>query len=139
EFGKSTSRDGKSTDSYYTRFYRMMNEMQQINLDKVSYHKLLDILKQHQSKVDEIRAERMARNANPLALVVAAQHYPDDYTQAPKPYKSHTQSSRQTPLTIFHATTRNKGKEIVKPYSPLYEFASEEDSDEEQAQRDKHI
>ncbi|GJV01402.1 hypothetical protein Tco_1334971 [Tanacetum coccineum] len=29
--------------------------------------------------------------------------------------------------------TRSKGKEIVKPLSPLYESASEEDSDEEQA------
>ncbi|GJS25025.1 hypothetical protein Tco_0453657 [Tanacetum coccineum] len=34
---------------------------------------------------------------------------------------------------------RRPGKEIVKPPSPLSESASEEDSDEEQAQRDKQI
>ncbi|GJS17267.1 hypothetical protein Tco_0411739 [Tanacetum coccineum] len=32
------------------------------------YHKLYDILKQHQNEVNEIRAERLARTANPLAL-----------------------------------------------------------------------
>ncbi|GJU24468.1 retrovirus-related pol polyprotein from transposon TNT 1-94 [Tanacetum coccineum] len=37
-------------------------------LKTVSYHKLYDILKQHQNEVNEIRAERLARIANPLAL-----------------------------------------------------------------------
>ncbi|GKD03270.1 hypothetical protein Tco_1178244 [Tanacetum coccineum] len=27
EFGKFTSRDGKSLESYYSRFYKMMNEL----------------------------------------------------------------------------------------------------------------
>ncbi|GKB95077.1 hypothetical protein Tco_0981214, partial [Tanacetum coccineum] len=78
-------------------------------------------------------------NANPLALVGATQHYPDDYTQSPKPYKTHAHSSRQTPLTKTYATTRNKGKEIVKPPSPQSESASKKDNDEEQAQRDKQM
>ncbi|GKA30487.1 hypothetical protein Tco_0716792, partial [Tanacetum coccineum] len=38
-----------------------------------------------------------------------------------------------------HATTRYKGKEIAKPITPPYESASKEDSDPEQAQRDKDI
>ncbi|GJU38539.1 hypothetical protein Tco_1191496 [Tanacetum coccineum] len=80
EFGKFTSRDGESIESYYTRFYKIMNKMQQKNLDNVSYHTLFDVLKQHQNEVNEIRTKRMVRNANPLALVIAAQHYPDDYT-----------------------------------------------------------
>ncbi|GKB01919.1 hypothetical protein Tco_0829963 [Tanacetum coccineum] len=42
-------------------------------LDKESYHKFFDILKQYQKEVDEIRAEKIARNANPLALVAATQ------------------------------------------------------------------
>nr|GEW39179.1 hypothetical protein [Tanacetum cinerariifolium] len=35
EFGKFTSRDGESIESYYTRFYRMMNEMvrNKLNVD----------------------------------------------------------------------------------------------------------
>nr|GEV54396.1 hypothetical protein [Tanacetum cinerariifolium] len=35
--------------------------------------------------------------------------------------------------------TRNKGKEIAKPITPPYESASKEDSDPEQAQRDKDM
>ncbi|GJR80050.1 hypothetical protein Tco_0150835 [Tanacetum coccineum] len=104
EFGQFTSHDGETVVSYYTRFYKMMNEMirnnlkvatmqvnvqihqqlqpewlrfvtivkQQHKLDKVSYHKLFDILKQYQKEVNELRAERMAKNANPLALVATA-------------------------------------------------------------------
>nr|GEV45579.1 actin-binding, cofilin/tropomyosin type [Tanacetum cinerariifolium] len=66
EFGKFTSRDGESTESYYTRFYKMMNEMISCN------------------------------------YIV-------------------------------------KGKEIARPITPLSESASEEDSDPEQAQRDKDM
>ncbi|GJV58242.1 integrase, catalytic region, zinc finger, CCHC-type containing protein [Tanacetum coccineum] len=97
--------------------------------------------KQHQNEVNEIRAERLERNVNPLVLVATTQNSLDDYYQAPptpKPYKPHAPSSRQT-STRSHATTRNKGKEIVKAPSPPSESGSEEDIDEEQAQRDKQI
>nr|GEW84069.1 hypothetical protein [Tanacetum cinerariifolium] len=92
EFGKFTSQDGESLESYYSRFYKMMNELirnqcdvtnHQVNvqfllqlqpewqgfvtlvkqsqeLKTVSYHKLYDILKQHQNEVNEIRAKRIA-------------------------------------------------------------------------------
>ncbi|GJY30552.1 hypothetical protein Tco_0414047 [Tanacetum coccineum] len=42
-------------------------------LKTVSYHKLYDILKQHQNEVNEIRAKRLARTANTLALVAQQQ------------------------------------------------------------------
>nr|GFA27523.1 hypothetical protein [Tanacetum cinerariifolium] len=96
---------GESLESYYSRFYKMMNELirnqfkvtnHQVNvqfllqlqpewkrfmtlvkqnqeLKTVSYHKLYDILKQHQHEVNEIRAEKIARVANPLALVAQQQ------------------------------------------------------------------
>ncbi|GJT04090.1 integrase, catalytic region, zinc finger, CCHC-type containing protein [Tanacetum coccineum] len=109
-----------------------------------SINKLFDILKQHQNEVNEIRAEKNARNANPLALVAAAQHYPDKYSsdtyyQVPKPHKTHTSSSRHTSSTSSYATTRNKSKEIAKPITPPSESPSEEDSDPEQAQRYKDM
>ncbi|GKC90286.1 retrotransposon protein, putative, unclassified [Tanacetum coccineum] len=101
EFGKFTSHNGESMESYYSIFYKMMNEMirnnltvatMQVNvqflqqlqpewsifvtivkqnhdLHTVSYHKLFDVLKQYQKEVNEIRAERIAKNANPLALI----------------------------------------------------------------------
>nr|GEY48276.1 hypothetical protein [Tanacetum cinerariifolium] len=42
-------------------------------LKTVSYHKLYDILKQHQHEVNEIKAENIARVVNPLALVAQQQ------------------------------------------------------------------
>ncbi|GKA49837.1 hypothetical protein Tco_0742910 [Tanacetum coccineum] len=154
----------ESMESYYSRSYKLMNEMirnnltvatmqvnvqflqqlqpewsrfvtivkQQHELDKVSYHKLFDILKQYQKEVNEIRAERMAKNANPLALVAAAQPYPYPYYQAPKSHKSYAPTSKVSLPTRSHATTRNKGKEIAKPITPLSESAFEEDNTDEE-------
>ncbi|GKC49245.1 retrovirus-related pol polyprotein from transposon TNT 1-94 [Tanacetum coccineum] len=76
EFGKFTSHDGESMESYYSRFYKMMNEMIRNNL---------------------------------------------------------------TVAMTSHASTKYKGKEIAKPITPPSESASEEDSDPEQAQRDKDM
>ncbi|GKB66522.1 hypothetical protein Tco_0927934 [Tanacetum coccineum] len=131
EFGKFTSHDGKSMESYYFRFYKMMNEMIRNNLAVATM--------QYQKEVNEIRAERIAKNANPLALVAAASPHPDPYYQAPKSHKSYATQPKASLLTRSHATTRHKGKEIPKPITPLSESASKEDSDPEQAQRDKDI
>ncbi|GKD85066.1 hypothetical protein Tco_1356220 [Tanacetum coccineum] len=77
-------------------------------------------------QVNEIRAEKIARNANPLA-----QHCLEYHHQEPKPNKPIAQSSRHIPSSKSLATTRNKGKEVVKPITPPSESAYEEDSDEE--------
>ncbi|GJX68540.1 hypothetical protein Tco_0304267 [Tanacetum coccineum] len=122
-------------------FYNMMNEMIRNNLTQ--YHKLFDVLKQYQKEVNEIRVERIAKNANPLELVVileqikrdAAQPHPDPYYQAPKSHKSYATTSKESPQTRSHATIKHKGKEKAKPITPPSESASEEDSDPEQAQR----
>ncbi|GJY42724.1 hypothetical protein Tco_0430937 [Tanacetum coccineum] len=84
---------------------------QQHKLDEVSYHKLFDILKQYQKEVNELRAERMANNANPLALVATAQTLQDPYYQSSKPHKSYAPTSKALLPTRSHATTRYKGKE----------------------------
>nr|GEZ31779.1 hypothetical protein [Tanacetum cinerariifolium] len=170
-FSKFTSHDGETMESYYTRFYKLMNEMiqnnlivatmqvnvqflqqlqpewsrfvtivkQQHKLDEISYHKLFDILKQYQKEVNELRAERLARNANPLALVATAQANQDPYYQTSKSHKSHAPSSKPSIPTRSHTTTRYKGKEIAKPITPPSETAPEEESDPEQAQRDKDM
>ncbi|GJU27678.1 retrovirus-related pol polyprotein from transposon TNT 1-94 [Tanacetum coccineum] len=101
--------------------------------------KLFDVMKQYQKEVNEIRAERIAKNANPLALVAAAQQYPNPYYQVQKSYKSYAPPSKQSSSTRSHASTRYKGKEIVKPITPPSESASEEDSDPKQAQRDSDM
>ncbi|GJS90305.1 hypothetical protein Tco_0772941 [Tanacetum coccineum] len=156
EFGKFTSYDGESMESYYSRFYKMVNEMirnnltvatMQVNvqflqqlqpkwsrfvtivkqnhdLDIVSYHKLFDVLKQYQKEVNEIRAKRIAKNANLLALVVVAQQYPDAYYQAPNSHKSYAPPSKQSSSTRSNASTKYKGKEIAKPITTPSETSS---------------
>nr|GEZ05317.1 retrovirus-related Pol polyprotein from transposon TNT 1-94 [Tanacetum cinerariifolium] len=84
EFRKFTSWDGESLKLYYSRFVTLVKQSQ--DLKNVSYHKLYDILKQHENEVNEIRAKRLARTANPLALVAQQQpayhpqHNPNHYT-----------------------------------------------------------
>nr|GFC55443.1 hypothetical protein [Tanacetum cinerariifolium] len=83
-------------------------------LKTVSYHKLYDILKQHQNEVNEIRAERLARTANPLVLV--AQQQPVYHPQ------NHSTHYTQNSLTKSQQTaTRNRGKEIVNSPPPIYD------------------
>ncbi|GKF24070.1 hypothetical protein Tco_0076392, partial [Tanacetum coccineum] len=69
---------------------------------------------QYQNEVNDIRAERIAKSANPLALLAAAQPYSDNYYQVPKPQRINATSSSTRPI-------------------------SDEDSDPEQAQRDKEM
>ncbi|GJT58030.1 hypothetical protein Tco_0993084 [Tanacetum coccineum] len=109
----------------WSRFVTIIKK--QHKLDEVSYHKLFDILKKYQKEVNELRAERIAKNANPLAFVATAQSYQDPYYQTPKSYKSYAPTSKALLPTRSHATTRNKGKDIAKPITPPSESASEED------------
>nr|GEW22869.1 hypothetical protein [Tanacetum cinerariifolium] len=164
EFRKFASRDGESLESYYSRFYKMMNELirnqcdvtnHQVNvqfllqlqpewqrfvtlikqsqeLRTISYHKLYDILKQHQNEVTEIRAERIARTANPLALVAQQQlvyhpqNHPTHYTQ-----NSSTRSQQ--------AATRNRRKAIVNSPQPIYDQEPSMIAEDDEMSKDKEI
>nr|GEY13895.1 integrase, catalytic region, zinc finger, CCHC-type, peptidase aspartic, catalytic [Tanacetum cinerariifolium] len=140
-FRKSTCfvRDLQGNDllTEWSRFVTIVKK--QHKLDEVSYYKLFDMLKQYQNEVNELRAERLARNDNPLALVVTAQANQDPYYQTSRSHKSHAPSSKPSIPTRSHTTTRHKGKEIAKPITPPSETASEEDNDPKQAQRDKDM
>ncbi|GKC58629.1 hypothetical protein Tco_1086227 [Tanacetum coccineum] len=131
EYRKFTSRDGESLESYYSRFYKMINELSQ-ELKTVSYYKLYDILKQHQNEVNEIRAERLARTANPLALVAQQQpvyhpqNHPNHYTQ--------NSSIRSQP-----ATTRNRGKAIVNSPPPTYDQEPTMVAEDDEMSKEKEI
>ncbi|GJR60838.1 hypothetical protein Tco_1503000 [Tanacetum coccineum] len=102
----------------------MMNEMIRNKLEVATM--------QYLNEVNEIHAEKIARNANPLALVVPAQHYPDNHYQAPKSYKNYAPSSKPTPSTRSYATNKNKGKEIAKPVTPPSEPTFEEEEEDMQ-------
>ncbi|GJW53065.1 retrovirus-related pol polyprotein from transposon TNT 1-94 [Tanacetum coccineum] len=163
EFGKFKSRDCESLESYYSRFYKMMNELvrnqchvtnHQVNvqfllqlqpkrqrfvtlvkqsqeLKTVSYHKLYDILKQHQNKDNKIRAERLARTANPLALV--AQQQPVYHHQ------NHPTQNTQYSSTRSQQSTRNRGKAIVTSSAPTYDPEPATVTEDEEMSKEKEI
>ncbi|GJR75785.1 putative reverse transcriptase domain-containing protein [Tanacetum coccineum] len=101
----------------WSRFVTIVK--QQHKLDEVSYHKFFDILKQYQKEVNELRAERIAKKANPLALVATAQPYQDQYYQTLKSYKSYAPTSRTSLPTRSNATTRHKGKECQANHTSI--------------------
>ncbi|GKE86442.1 hypothetical protein Tco_1560184, partial [Tanacetum coccineum] len=110
------------------------NEMW-IAIKRLQQGESLNVQDQYQNEVNDICAERIAKSANPLALLAAAQPYSENYYQALKPQRTHTTSSSTRPS----ASTRHKGKEIAKPVTPQSKSVSEEDSNPEQAQRDKDM
>ncbi|GJZ06183.1 retrovirus-related pol polyprotein from transposon TNT 1-94 [Tanacetum coccineum] len=103
------------------------------DLKEVTYHILFEILKQHQNEVNEIQAERLARNANPLALVAATLPQPSYYPQ-PKPnYHPPTSTTRS------QDATQSKGKEITRVPSPPPKSNHEIVSDEDDTPRNKNV
>ncbi|GKA57479.1 hypothetical protein Tco_0756667 [Tanacetum coccineum] len=56
-------------------------------------------------QVNELRAERIAKNANPLALVATTQPHQDPYYQTSKSHKSYAPTSKALLPTKIHATT----------------------------------
>nr|GEU65641.1 hypothetical protein [Tanacetum cinerariifolium] len=112
EFGKFTSRDGESLESYYSRFYKMMNELVRNQCDVTNHQVNVQFLLQLQPEWK--RVERLARTANLLVLVAQQQsvyhppNNPNHYTQ-----NSSTRSQQ--------AATKNRGKAIIISSLPIYD------------------
>nr|GEV86423.1 probable serine protease EDA2 [Tanacetum cinerariifolium] len=101
-------------------------------LKTVSYHKLYDILKQHQNEVNEIRAERIARVANPLALVAQQQpvYHPQNHL---------TQYAQNSSTKSQQAATRNRGKAIINSPQPIYDQEPSMVAEDDEMSKDKEI
>nr|GEZ70638.1 hypothetical protein [Tanacetum cinerariifolium] len=93
---------------------------------------LYDILKQHQNEVNEIRAERLARTANPLGLV--AQQQPVYHPQNHPTHHTQNSSTRSQ-----QAATRNKGKAIVNSPLPIYDQEPTIVAEDDEMSKDKEI
>nr|GFB41046.1 hypothetical protein [Tanacetum cinerariifolium] len=96
----------------WQRFVTLVKQSQE--LKHVSYHKLYDILKQHQHEVNEIRAKKIARAANPLALVAQKKHSHHPHT--------HPNHFNQNSSTRTHqSATRKREKAVVNSPQPIYD------------------
>nr|GEX92641.1 hypothetical protein [Tanacetum cinerariifolium] len=95
----------------------MVNHLNRITQESRAEDCLYDILKQHQNEVNEIKAGRLARTANPLALV--SQQQPVYHPQ------NHLTHYTQNSLTRSQqAATRNRGKAIDKEIDKLVALIS---------------
>ncbi|GJW52662.1 hypothetical protein Tco_0096747 [Tanacetum coccineum] len=108
KFRKFTSRDGETLESYYSRFVTLVKQSQE--LKTVSYHKLNDILKQHQNKVKEIRAERLSRTGK--AIVNSPQ---PTYDQEPAMVAEDDSLSKEKEIDKLVALISLSFKKIYKP------------------------
>nr|GFB65863.1 hypothetical protein [Tanacetum cinerariifolium] len=125
---------GIDNDIYSTpewqRFVTLVKQSQE--LKHVSYHKLYDILKQHQHEVNEIRAKKIARVANPLALVGQQQQSHHTHT--------HPTHFNQNSSTRTHQyATRKKEKAVFNSTQPIYDQEPSMVNDDEDTSKDKEI
>ncbi|GKE52501.1 retrovirus-related pol polyprotein from transposon TNT 1-94, partial [Tanacetum coccineum] len=98
----------------WQRFVTLVKQSQE--LKTVSYHKLYDILKQHQNEVNEIRAERLACTANPLALRKAIVNSPPPtYDQEPTMVDEDDALSKEKEIDKLMALISLSFKKIYKP------------------------
>nr|GEY74414.1 hypothetical protein [Tanacetum cinerariifolium] len=115
----------------WQRFVTLVKQSQE--LKHVSYHKLYDILKQHQHEVNEIRAEKIARVANPLALVAQQQK-----SHHPHPHADHFNQNSST--RMHQSATRKREKAVVNSPQPMYDQEpSMVDDNDEDTSKDKEI
>ncbi|GJT51721.1 hypothetical protein Tco_0977878 [Tanacetum coccineum] len=122
---------------YLLGFTNLMNELQGTNLPIEHACECSNFFttSTRMVKIDDVNdicAERIAKSANSLALLAAAQPYSNNYYQAPKPQRSNATSSSTRPS----ASTIHKGKEIAKLVTPQSESVSEEEHDPETSQRE---
>nr|GEV17992.1 retrovirus-related Pol polyprotein from transposon TNT 1-94 [Tanacetum cinerariifolium] len=114
----------------WKRFVTLVKQSQE--LKTVLYHKLYDILKQHHNEVNEIRAERIARVANPLVLV--AQQQP-----VYNPQNHPTQYTQNSSTRLQQAATKNRGKAIVNSPQPIYDQEPSMVVEDDETSKDKEI
>nr|GEY31334.1 hypothetical protein [Tanacetum cinerariifolium] len=92
-----------------------------------------------QQEVNELRAERLARNANPLALLLLLKLI-KTHTTKHQSLTNHMHHNLNPQFQPEHKQLPDtKEKKIAKPITPSFETASKEDKDPKQAQRDKDI
>ncbi|GKA94796.1 hypothetical protein Tco_0816834 [Tanacetum coccineum] len=101
EWEKFNSIEGESTESYYHRFSKLMNDFSRNKHfpGKIASNLMFlsNLQSEWKSEVDEIRAERLAKTHDPLALMANSQNpynysvfhpdhqYPLTYMQQPQP------------------------------------------------------
>nr|GEX70774.1 hypothetical protein [Tanacetum cinerariifolium] len=113
EWEKFTSTDGESIESYYHRFMQLMNDKRHVtivrqtkNLHEADFTQIYDFLKMNQDEVNELRAERLTKSHDPLALMAHSQNsfnfpttHKDQSSSSTHSQQSLNQNFMQPPMT----------------------------------------
>nr|GEW95616.1 hypothetical protein [Tanacetum cinerariifolium] len=111
EWERFTSTNGESTESYYHRFLKLMNDLKRNKHfpEKIAnYTQLYDFLKYNQNEVDDLKAKRLARTQDPLALMVTSNNpytFPVLYQDQPSFNQNYMQQPMLNPKDITDPTT----------------------------------
>nr|GEU34179.1 hypothetical protein [Tanacetum cinerariifolium] len=110
EFGKFTSRDGESLESYYLRFYKMMNELVRNQCDVTNHQVNVQFLLQLQPKWQ--RSQQAATRNRGKAIVNSP---PPIYDQEPSMVAEDDEMSKEKEIDKLMALISLSNKKIYKP------------------------
>nr|GEV74294.1 hypothetical protein [Tanacetum cinerariifolium] len=102
EWEKFTSTDGESIESYYHRHVTIVRQTK--NLHEADFTQIYDFLKMDQDEVNELRAERLTKSHDPLALMAHSQKsfnfsttYKDQSSSSTHPQQSFPINNKYNP------------------------------------------
>nr|GEY03698.1 hypothetical protein [Tanacetum cinerariifolium] len=104
-----TSNNGESIESYYHQWSRHVTIVHQTkDLHTADYTQLYDFLKYNQKEVDELKAERLAKTQDPLALMATSNNpyaFPAPHQDQPSFNHNYMQQPMPNPKDITNSTT----------------------------------
>ncbi|GJU62207.1 hypothetical protein Tco_1244042 [Tanacetum coccineum] len=131
EFGKFTSQDGESMESYYSRFYKLMNELTRNNLQVTTMQVNVQFLQQLQPEWSRFvtmsgkqkNRPRLISQMIDILEAVSTGRFNDIIltSQHQKPQRSNATSSSTRKRCILPDT---KGKEAAQPITPQSDVCS---------------
>nr|GEZ57533.1 hypothetical protein [Tanacetum cinerariifolium] len=112
EWERFTSTDGESIESYYHRFLKLMNDLKRNKHypEKIAtdYTQLYDFLKYNQREIDDLKAERLEKTQDPLALMATSNNpytFPVLHQDQPSFNQNYMQQPMPNPEDIIDPTT----------------------------------
>ncbi|GJU81999.1 hypothetical protein Tco_1284364 [Tanacetum coccineum] len=111
EFGKFTTRDGESLDSYYSRFYKMMNELVKNQCEVTNHEVNVQFLLQLKLECSSTRPHAATRNKGK-----AIRNHPSPiYDSEPEQVVDDETSSKEKKIDKLMALISMSFKKIYKP------------------------
>nr|GEX12213.1 hypothetical protein [Tanacetum cinerariifolium] len=110
EFGKFTSRDGESLESYYSRFYKMMNELVRNQYDVTKHQVNVQFLLQQQPEWQRLQQAATKNRGNSIV-----NSPPPIYDQEPSMVVKDDEMSKDKEIDKLMALISLSFKKICKP------------------------